>query len=986
LNFAVFAHIIGVRGTQMDSLKLFLLGTPRIERDGLAVEVDTRKAIALLTYLVMTRQSHTRDALATLLWPEFDQSHARAALRRTLSALRKALDGTWLEVDRETIGLKSDVDPWLDVDQFRDRVEQCQADGAASPAVCGTCLTPLAEAVALYRGDFLAGFTLRDSAQFDDWQYFETEGLRREFATALERLVFCYSAQGELELAIEYARRWLALDPLHEPAHRQLMQLYAWNGQRSAALHQYGECVRILQEELGVAPLEETEQLYEAIKTNRLPPLVQSSPIPEPVSSPSDVRSEGTGGYPLVGRAAEMGELTKLFSTIGADGWFIVLEGEAGIGKTRLAETFLAYARAVGAATVTARCYEGETNLAYGPFVEGLRAAILRPDRAQRLQDVPSHWLSEAARLLPELTDLYPDLPVAPPLDNPGAQSRFFEGIRQVLLSLCSGSAPGVLFIDDLHWADDSSLELFTFLVRRLRGQPLCILITWSSGQVPALRPLRRLLGEMQRIGIASDLKLTRLSRSAVGQLAESALAGDVDRVQALTSRLHDETEGVPFLVVEYLTAVTMGALVSENEVWPLPGGVRDLVHSRLAAVSEIGRQVLTAAAVIGRSFDFESLRLASGRGDEETLRAVEELLSRGLIREVAEDADKPGPAYDFGHEKLRAVVYDEANLARRRLLHRRVATALADRARGGEPGALASQIAWHYREGGQTASAAEYYALAGKHARSLFANTEALAHYQRALELGHPDRAALYEAIGDLHTLLGDYAAALADYGRAAASDGERARLEHKIGEVHHRRGEWDLAEHHFQNALAALGEVGALGERARLHADWSLTAHQRDEAAQALSLAHEALELAKAADDVHALAQAHNVLGILARHQGDADLARHHLERSLDLAETLNDPGARVAALNNLALVWAADGETERALQLAETALAQCTLSGDRHHQAALHSNVADLLYASGRREAAMAHFKQAAVLFAEIGREADLWQPEIWKLMEW
>lgn len=140
------------------------------------------------------------------------------------------------------------------------------------------------------------------------------------------------------------------------------------------------------------------------------------------------------------------------------------------------------------------------------------------------------------------------------------------------------------------------------------------------------------------------------------------------------------------------------------------------------------------------------------------------------------------------------------------------------------------------------------------------------------------------------------------------------------------------------------------------------------------------------EATDDVHALAQAHNVLGILARNQGDLDLARDHLERSLALAETLNDPGARVAALNNLALVWAADGEAERALQLAETALEQCTFHGDRHHQAALHSNMADLLHASGQREAAMTHFKQAAALFAEIGRDAEHWQPEIWKLVEW
>lgn len=133
----------------MDRLKLYLLGTPRIERDGVPVEVDTRKAIALLTYLVMTRQSHSRDALAALLWPEYDQSRARAALRRTLSVLRKALAGEWLEVDRETIGLKPEADPWLDVDQFRDRLVGCKTDGVAPPNECRTCLAPLAEAVAL---------------------------------------------------------------------------------------------------------------------------------------------------------------------------------------------------------------------------------------------------------------------------------------------------------------------------------------------------------------------------------------------------------------------------------------------------------------------------------------------------------------------------------------------------------------------------------------------------------------------------------------------------------------------------------------------------------------------------------------------------------------------------------------------------------------------------------------------------------------------
>src|SRR5437899_3885155 len=211
----------------MSRLALFLLGPPRIERDDILVDVDTRKATALIAYLAVTRQRQSRDALANLLWPEYDQPHARATLRRTLSTLNKALYDPWLDVDRETIGLDHSADLWIDVEVFSNRLAECRTHGHPASEICPACLEPLAEAVALYRDDFLAGFSLRDSPNFDDWQFFQADSLRREFATALERLVHCHSTLGDFETAIVYARRWLALDRLHEPAHRSLMQLYA---------------------------------------------------------------------------------------------------------------------------------------------------------------------------------------------------------------------------------------------------------------------------------------------------------------------------------------------------------------------------------------------------------------------------------------------------------------------------------------------------------------------------------------------------------------------------------------------------------------------------------------------------------------------------------------------------------------------------------------------------------------------------------------
>jgi predicted ATPase/DNA-binding SARP family transcriptional activator len=951
---------------------LFLFGAPRLERGGAPVEIDTRKALALFAYLAVTRQSHSRDTLATLLWSEYDQTRARAALRRTLSVLHTALAGEQLDIDREAIGLTPGAKLYVDVDEFHKRLADCARHGHPENETCARCITPLSEAAALYRDDFMAGFTLRDSPAFDEWQFFQTETLRRELAGALEKLAHHHSAQREFDHATVYARRWLALDPLHEPAHRQLMQLYARTNQRAAALRQYQELSRVLQKELGVQPLEETTRLYESIKRGG------EGEMP---AAPLHPRASAPQPFPLVGRAAEWDALRRAYGSLHADGQFIILQGEAGVGKTRLAEAFLDHARTKRAVVLAARCYEGETNLAYTPFIEALRAAMNPPDHPHWLHHVPAHFAGEAIRLLPELATLVPGLPPLPPLDSPGAQSRFFEGISQVLLTILRGAVPGVFLIDDLQWIDPASLDLLTYIVQRLRGRPLCIVGTWRDDALPAGTHLRRLLAGAQRAGTATHIAIARLSESAVMELV-AAVPGAPREIGA---RLYRETEGLPLFVVEYLAAIQHDPHAPSD--WSLPGSAREMLRARLLDVSETSTQLLTTAAVIGRSFDFETLREASGRSEEETVAALEELLARGLIKEIT--GSERALAYDFTHEKLRALVDEETSQARRRLLHRRVAEALATRARlQHQTGALAAPIAHHYAQAGQNAQAAEYFKLAGEHARSLYANAAALAHFRAALDLGHPEQAALHIAIGDLETLDGDYRAAFAAYETAAKLLAPKidAALEHKRGNLHHRRGDWKLAEEHFQAALDAWGNHGSVNERARLYADWSRTAHRQDHAEQAASLAQRALELAQQADDTPALAQAHNILGILASGRGDQARAREHLEQSVQLAERLNAPDIRVAALNNLALAYGAGGEIVRAIELTQTALELCQTQGDRHRQAALHNNLADLLHHAGQTESAMEHLKQAVAIFAEIGEDPGALQPEIWKLVEW
>ena len=916
------------------TLRLSLLGPPEALCDGVPLTVDTRKATALLAYLAVEPGRHGRDTLAALLWPDYAPDRARAALRRTLSTLRSALGGRWLAVARDAVSLERD-DLFLDVDEFR------RLAGAQD-------VDELEQAAALQRGAFLAGFGLRDSAPFDDWQELQAGTLARELGAVLDRLAEDLCARGSHARAIGHARRRLALDPLNEAAHRRLIELYGASGERAAALAQYRECVRTLHRELGVAPTEETTALYRAVREGSAGPAVEQA---------VSVHETAARDYPLVGRDVQWDALRAAYDAVGPDGKLVVLAGETGIGKTRLAGDFIAWARDRGSCVATTRGVEGEAELAFGCAIELLRSAL-----AASAGPIDAAAAGEAARLLPEL-----GTPPTPTLDGPGAQARFLDGVARVLLEATSGSKAGLILVDDVHWADAPSLEVLAFLARRLQGRPVLLLLSWRPEETPADHPARQILADATHDGLGATIELDRLDRKHVAELATVAEAP-----AELSGRLFEETQGVPFFVVEYLDSQS-----DAGADWPLPPGVRGLLEARLNASSEVAGQVVAAAAVLGRQFDSDLIRAVSGRSEEETVGALEELTRRGILTET-ESAE-----HAFRHELARRVAYDRTSAGRRRLLHRRAAEALGQR---DASGALAAAVGRHLRLAGRDAEAAEWFRRAGLHARDLYANSEALAYFREALALADGDTGSLHEEIGDLETLAGDYAAALDSYEAAAAlAESERlASIAHRIGLVHQRRGEWELADSSFDEALAeAPDEATAL--RARIVADRSLNAHRRRCDGEAEELAQQALELAGAAGDRQSLAQAHNILGVLATGRGDEAEARSQLERSLELATEEDDPGARAAALNNLALALRAQGELDRALELTEEALALCVAVGDRHREAALENNAADLLQALGRGEEAMERLKSAVAIFAEIG-EGGPSEPEIWKLVEW
>jgi DNA-binding SARP family transcriptional activator/tetratricopeptide (TPR) repeat protein len=994
----------------MTELTLALLGPPVVQRDASPVRFDTRKAIALLALLAVTGREHSREQLADLLWPEADSAKGRASLRRTLSVTAAAV-GDGLTISRAAVSLNPEA-VRVDVRDFKTLI--ARPDAAS-----------LERAVRLYRGDFLTGFVLRGCPDFEEWQTSVAEELRQSLARGLQRLVAACIAGGDLERAAEHARRWLQLDPLHEPAHQAIIRLNGWAGQRTAAMRQYRSLVRVLDRELAVRPLPETTQLYDDVRAGRLgPPPSRSSAagvaaaaLASPDAKPDAAAATGVLGiagvpglpgvsgvpgvpepWPLVGRDAELAVLRAAWQATGLQGRVVAITGQAGSGKTRLITEFRAEAAGApqglrGAAVLAARCHDGETVLPFVLAADLLRTALVaRPDLPHVL---PAQTAAMAGRLVPALATAHPDS-VAPALDSPVAVTRLYAAIADTLLAATAGAADemripaGVVVVEDVHWADSSSLGLLAYLVRRLGDWPVLLVLSWEAEQGGRLRVLRTAISEAEDSSLGETIKPGPLGSEAIAALLDRDGMPRID-----LARLMAETHGLPMLVREYIEALRSagdGAQDLEQADWWPPASVRDLLRSRLQAASEPAMQVLTAAAVLGRSNDADLLRAVSGRGEDEIVEAIDEALTRSLLTEIPPPTADAAPSYGFPYEALRRTAYESATLARRRLLHGRAADILARRYERDPATARAATVADHLQRAGRDAEAAQWWWRAAERARELYAHAEAHDRMVRALGLGYPQLPGRI-ALGEELVVLGRYREALAEFESGAAlagadeGEGDRAvqaSIEHKLADVHHRLGDWDLAESHLAVVTELVSAVEP-GRLARVEADRAVVAYRRGDAEQAAAFGRAALSCARAAADRGATAQALNVLGMLAARAGDTAAAETYLRDALAEARQLPELGPAVAALNNLARLLAETGRAREALAVAAEALELGSELGDQHRVAALHTNMADLLHADGQGDAAMAHLKEAARRFASVD-VGDAPRPEIWTLVEW
>jgi DNA-binding SARP family transcriptional activator len=937
----------------MGLLRLAVLGPPEVFHDGSRLTFALRKAQALLLYLAVEGGMHSRSKLAAFLWPDSESSDARRTLRNAMVLLRSLLadpttsaapdslspaHGAHLLSQGDLIGLNPQAPLELDLAVVQQAYTAAQRFSTPpSEEQRATQVTQVQQALALVRGPFLEGFWLREETAFDEWHEQQQQQWQVRLQLLFDRLSSWQEAAGELEPARATLTRWLALDPLSEEAYQRLMRVHLARGDASTALQVYATCRARLAEELQVKPSPDTVALAERIRALAAARRGNSPGSPaRPVMASVESRPPGELVAPLIGRAAAFSQLVASFQqALAGQAQSVLVVGEAGIGKTRLAREFVAWARAQGAEVLSGHAFEAGGQLPYQPLIEALRTRLEAENAPEDLLE--DLWLAELARLLPELRGRYPDLP-APSEDELTSKGRLFEAVARLVAALAR-RAPLVLLLDDLQWADGASLDLLRYLASYwIRyGNRVLLMGTVRSEGLELNAPLAAQLSDLGRDLPLMQVPLQPLSQEQTLQLLE-ALVGERSEPGAarpsptgselalaseraligLSDFLYAQTGGQPLYLLETLKLLRdrewlvpqLGpdgrwrlepsqematALAQERSRRALlPPSVRAMIRTRLAKLAPAARQLVMASAVLGSLTLARLLWQLAELGTQAGLEALEEAVKSGILREEEVGAGRPGH-YRFAHELIRDVVYTELGAARRQVLHQRALERLASE------GARASELAYHALLAGEDERAARYSVQAGDEALAVMAVDEAIKHYEQA-------RALLQEHLQQVMPV---------------------PEVEHLY--VCLRRAY--AFQNAWQQAQQALEELLTYGRQHQLPTLVSMTLNrlavlavqQSKDKSQVQALLEEAWHLAQTGSDQQALAETEwnraQIIGVVWE---DPKRALSHGQHALELARGIQDKELEARSLSSLGWIHIRGGDFQEGMDYLETSLA--------------------------------------------------------------
>lgn len=718
------------------------------------------KSIVKLLAISPASQVH-RDVALDTLWPELEPDAALNNLHKTLYVARRALEpgvsgpGRFIRFQGDTIGLEIDGDESIDAQRFEARAEAARSSG--DPSAYRAALDE-------YQGELLP------EDRYEEWSIPRRDELAQAFQSLLSEYADLAESAGETDEAVSALQKLISAEPSLESAHLRLMRLYANSGNRHQAIRQYQSLARTLQSEFGLEPEEAVTAFYREIVGGRTsfqaPPAVETRQTPAVI----DVQRFSPSGAPLVGRDSELTTVGPAIADLAeGKGTVILISGPAGVGKSRFAREVAA--KASGAHVMQGAAYEFERQLPYGPFSEALDSFVSSlPDSQQRAiaDSVP--------------VEIYPLLPqTATRLGRArevtdGHDRAFLFSAVDALLASITHTGPAVIILDDMHAADESTIELFHYLARQSSNVPLLLLVTYRSEGEALGSSFARALAALNRIGVGSQMTLSQLDTDAVGAVVTGILDGKVsdETISSISAR----AEGNPLYAEEITRAmVETGSLEKQDESWKLvspleevPQAISSLLNDRIERLADGSRQLLSVASVIGIEAPYPLLRSASGVDEDAVLDALDELLQRHMLAETDD-------GYRFSHGLHRDVAYESMNMARRRKVHTDVAESILAL----YPTATdehAESLAHHLVEAGEPVKAIPHLVTAGHRASEVFANEEALDSFSRARAilqdepsaLSPAEQGALLDAIGDVHARVGDAEQSLAHYREAMA------------------------------------------------------------------------------------------------------------------------------------------------------------------------------------------------------------------------
>jgi DNA-binding winged helix-turn-helix (wHTH) protein/tetratricopeptide (TPR) repeat protein len=647
-------------------------------------------------------------------------------------------------------------------------------------------------------------------------------------------------------------------------------------------------------------------------------------------------------GVPFIGRESIMAQLeAALDEAWSGRGRLVLIGGESGIGKTRLAAEFSCAAAGRGARVMAGWCYEGEGAPPFWPWVQILRTAV-QERSAAALRDHCGAGAVDIAQIVPALRERLPDLPEPPLMQAEQARFRLFDSITSYLKN-AAASEPHLLVLDDLHWADRASLLLIEFLANELRSSRLVVLGNYRVDEIHAEHPLVGTLGKVVRHADCERVFLQGLTRDEVERFI--AVSGGVEPTRPLVEAVLEKTEGNPFLIIEIVRLLKeegrldAPAAASAWEI-SLPRGVREVINRRLRRLSPEARQVLAVGAVIGREFDREVLeRVWDGSGGPASAQ-LEEAVRAGIIAEIPRTAGR----HRFAHGLIRETLYEEMSGERRVLLHRCVGEAL-EAVHAPNPAPHMSELAVHFfkaAQGGDIEKAIDYAIRAGERANVQMAYEEATGFFERALEAldlrvtaTERQRCELLLAVGDSQRKAGNFPAVrktvqqAAEIARRLAAPDLLSRAALGVGfpfspfEI----GVVDEVEVRLiEEALVLVGDEPS-AVRSRLLARLSAALYWSDDFGRTISLSEEAAAVARRIGDPATLAHALSAQYLCMLRPG---VFENRLDIATEMVQLAEESGERELAVQSH--VWClielldtgeidrVDAEIERLQQLAD------------------------------------------------------------------